>query len=382
MKKLLTVLLSVLMIVSLFTACAPAAEPAQESPAAPAQEATEAPAEAAEEPADDAEEAPAEGSAIIAEGDVVKMGLAMNSRQAPAFHAWADYLKQRLEYEAEERGYVLEFTELNADNDVTKQANDIKDLIAQDCDVIFAPALDSQAILQSVEEVHEAGKIFVSYCREVSPDATGAQVPDLTVNFSSEEQAYVGVIEMFKIMEADGVTPTKMIDVYGDTTDENAHNREDGMRRALEDAGYADIEVITVDCGRWEPDVAMANLAPVLAAHPDANCMYTSSDFLLSGIQTAMENADMWHPRGEEGHVYIAGSDLFAVGIDALVSKHMDTGVDQGCYNFAVQAAAGAFDLLEGKAVEPYQLVLGTVATNDTIEEILATIPLWGNDYR
>ncbi len=381
MKKTLILVLCTIMALTMFVACAPAETPAEaESPAA------EATPENAGSPAQDLEEseAPAEGEEEAAEGEktLYKMGLAMNSRQAPAFHAWADYLKLRLEFEAEERGYELEFIELNADNDVTKQANDIKDLIAQDCDVIFAPALDSQAILQSVEEVHEAGKIFVSYCREVSPDATGAQVPDLTVNFSSEEQAYVGVIEMFKIMEADGVTPTKLIDVYGDTTDENAHNREAGLRRALEDAGYGDLEVITVDCGRWEPDVAMQNLEPVLAAHPDANCMYTSSDFLLSGIQTAMENADMWYPRGEEGHVYLAGSDMFAVGIDALVSKHMDTGVDQGCYNFAVQAAAGAFDLLEGKEVEAYQLVLGTVATNDTIEEILATIPLWGNDYR
>ena len=59
----------------------------------------------------------------------------------------------------------------------------------------------------------------------------------------------------------------------------------------------------------------------------------------------------------------------------------MDTGVDQGCYNFAVAAAAGAFDLLEGKEVEPVQLVLGTRATYKDIEQILEEIPLWGNDY-
>ena len=38
-------------------------------------------------------------------------------------------------------------------------------------------------------------------------------------------------------------------------------------------------------------------------------------------------------------------------------------------------------DLLEGKEVEPVQLVLGTRATYKDIEEILETIPLWGNDY-
>jgi len=306
----------------------------------------------------------------------------MNSKQAPAFHAWADYLKKRIDYEAAQRGYEVDYTELNADNDVTKQANDIKDLIAKGCKVIFCPCLDSKSILQSVQAVHDAGDIYVSYCREVSKEAKGDQVPDLTVNFSSEKQAYVGVMKMFEIMKKDGIKPVKMIDVFGDTTDENSHNRETGLRKALKDAGYENLPVVTVDCGRWEPDVAMQNAEPVLAANPDANCMYVSSDFLMSGIQTAMENANMWFPRGTDGHVYTATSDMFPIGIDLLKSKYIDTAVDQGCYNFAVAAAKSAFDILDGKKVEKVQLVLGTQATNDDINDILATTPLWGNDYR
>jgi ABC-type sugar transport system substrate-binding protein len=187
---------------------------------------------------------------------------------------------------------------------------------------------------------------------------------------------------MFKIMKEDGVEPTSMIDVHGDVTDENAHNRETGMRRALIDSGYPDLKVTVVDCGHWEPDVALANLEPALGADPNANCLYTSSDFLMPGIQTALENAGKWFPRGVDGHVYIAASDMFPIGIDLLKTGYIDTGVDQGCYNFAVGAAKSAFDLLEGKPVEQIQLILGTIATNDDIEEIIATIPLWGNDYR
>ena len=376
MKKILIVMVVLLSTLSLLVACG---QPAAPAPAAPE---AESPADTGIKPSDENAADVAAGTAAEGEKRLVKMGLAMQSKQAPAFHAWADYLKMRIDYEAEQRGYEVEYTELNADNDVTKQANDIRDLIAKGCEVIFVPCLDSKAILQSVEEVHKAGAIYISYCREVSPEATGDQIPDVTVNFSSEEQAYVGVMEMFKIMKTDGIEPTSMIDVHGDVTDENAHNREKGMRRALVDSGYPDLKVTVVDCGRWEPDVALANLEPALQADPDANCLYTSSDFLMPGIQTALENAGKWAPRGEEGHVYIAASDMFPIGIDLLRSGHIDTGVDQGCYNFAVEAAKSAFDLLEGKPVEKVQLILGTVATNDTIEEILATIPLWGNDYR
>ena len=374
MKRILAIVLALVMVFAL-VACGQQAAPAGGSNQSTSQQGS-----AGSPKQDIAEAAPAEKPAET-ELKHVKMGLAMQSLQAAAFHAWADYLAYRLDYEAEQRGYEVELVTLNADNDVTKQATDIRDLIAQGCEVIFCPCLDSQAILSSVKEVHDAGLIYVSYCREVSHDAQGDEVPDLTVNFASEEQAYAGMVDLFNIMKEDGVEPVKLIDCYGDKTDENAHNREKGLQRAIVDGGYEGIPIVEVECGHWEPDVCGQNLAPVLAANPDANCMYSSSDFLNSGIQKAMEDAGMWHKRGEEGHVYFSASDMYPLGIQHLREGYMDTAVDQGCYNFAVHAAAGAFDLLEGKEVEPVQLVLGTQATYKDIEEILATIPLWGNDY-
>lgn len=324
------------------------------------------------------------GSDSTSEKKVIKMGVAMQSKQAPAFHAWEDYLYERVMYEAEQRGYEVEWTATNASDDATKQANDIKDLLAKGCEVVFVPCVDSQAILQSVEEVHKSGATYISYCRAVSPDATGEQIPDVTVNFSAEEQAYVGVMEMFRIMEEDGIVPTTMIDVHGQVIDENATLREQGLRRALKDAGYEDLEVIVCDSGAWESDVARDSVDAALQAHPEANCLYTSSDFMMPGIQTALENHDKWYPRGEEGHVYLASSDIFPIAIEMLQAKYIDTAVDQGCYMFAVNAAKSAFDILEGKEVEPMQLTLGTMATNETIEAILndPNIALWGNDYK
>jgi len=360
MKKFLVIMLVLVLALSAFAGCTPKADDNTTST-----ETTNA--------SQSSEELP-----------VVKMGLAMQSKMAPAFQAWEDYLKMRVDYEAEQRGYTVEWTATNADGDSTKQANDIQDLLAKGCEVVFVPCNDSQAILASVEEVHEADAIYVSYCRAVSPDATGAQVPDVTVNFASEEQAYVGVMRMFEIMEADGIVPTAMIDVHGQVIDENAINREVGLRRALVDAGYPDLEVIVCDSGAWEPDVARDSVDAALQAHPEANCLYTSSDFMMPGIQTALENNDMWYPRGEEGHVYIASSDIFPIAIEMLQAGYIDTAVDQGCWMFAVNAAKSAFDLIEGKEVEKMQLTLGTMATNEDIDAILADpdIFLWGNDYK
>ncbi len=350
MKKVLVIILALVLSLGTFTACAPKAA----------------------------------DTATKGELKTVKMGLAMQSLQAPAFHAWAEYLKERVDFEAAARGYTVEWTETNASDDAVKQANDIKDILAAGAQYVFVPCVDSKAILSSVSEVHKAGAKYISYCRAVSPTATGDQIPDVTVNFSSEEQAYVGVMEMFKIMKKDGIVPTTMIDVHGQVIDENATNRETGLRRAIIDAGYPDLKVIVCNSGNWEPDVARDSVDAALQANPDANCLYTSSDFLMPGIQTAMENNNKWFPRGEKGHVYIDSSDMFPIAIELLKAKYIDTAVDQGCYMFAVNAAKSAFDLLEGKTVEPVQLTLGTMATNDNINQILAdpTIALWGNDYK
>ena len=363
MKKILVIMVVAVLLIGTFAACS-------NNSAAPATSDTPA--------------ASTESTGGAEGGKVVKMGLAMQSKQAPAFHAWEDYLYERVMKEASERGYTVEWTATNASDDATKQANDIKDLLAKGCEVIFVPCVDSQAILASVSEVHKAGALYISYCRAVSPDATGDQIPDATINFSSEEQAYVGVMRMFEIMKADGVEPTKMIDVHGQVIDENATNRETGLRRALVDAGYPDLEAIVCDSGAWESDVARDSVDAALQSNPDANCLYTSSDFMMPGIQTALENHNKWFPRGTEGHVYIASSDIFPIAIEMLQTGYIDTAVDQGCYMFAVNAAIAAFDLLEGKPVEKEQLTLGTLATNEDIDDLIAdpNVGFWGFDYQ
>ena len=184
----------------------------------------------------------------------ISIGLAMNQMDAVVFHAFSDYLKIAATEEAKRRGYDLKYSFINANGDVTKQANDIKDLISKGCEVIFCSALDSKTILSSIAEVHNAGKYFVMFFREADESATGNQVPSATVNMDSEHQAYGAMVETFKIMAADGVEPKEIIDVHGDIADENAQNREKGFRKAVKEFGWEDRVAQVVDTGHWEPE--------------------------------------------------------------------------------------------------------------------------------
>jgi ABC-type sugar transport system substrate-binding protein len=361
MKRIAMLLLSILVVVSI-VGCQPAA------------------------PAEAPEAAEPEAAPVTVEEAVdksVKMCLSMPQLDSVVWRAWTDYLEIAVKEEGAARGYEVEWAFTNANGDVTKQANDIKDHLTAGCDVIFAAALDSTTILSSISEVHQAGKFFVMYFREASPDATGDQIPDATVNMDSTHQAYAAMVETFTMMQNDGVEPVAILNVAGDIGDENAVNRTNGFMQAVEEFGYADKVLPAVDTGRWEPEVALQNTASALQANPEVNVMYVASDWLMSGVQTAMENADKWYPRGEAGHVYLGGTDMYPSGIQMVRDGYMDGNVDVPCFPGAQQSAIYAFDLLEGKDVpQENTLVKGTVINSDNVEEVIAANPyLWGIDY-
>ncbi len=324
------------------------------------------------------------GMETLSTGDKeISMGLSMSAMDLVVFHAFADYLKENVEKQAVERGYTLRWTMTNANGDVTKQANDVRDLINKGCDVVFVQAVDSKTILQSVLEAHNAGVKFIMYNRKADSSATAEQMPDATYNMDSEWQAYGAMREVFKIMAEDGVEPHQILDVHGDTGDENAINRENGFRKAVEEFGWSDRVVQVISTGNWEPEVALQNTAAALQAYPESNCMYIASDALLPGVQTALENANKWIPRGNEGHVYLGGTDMYPSGIEVVRQGYMDGNVDTPAWQTAEAAAKGAFDLVEGKSVtKEEQMMKGTVINSNNVEDVLADSVLWGVDYK
>jgi len=327
------------------------------------------------------------GTAVLARAadlKPIKMGLSMNQLDSVVFHAFADYAKEATLAEGKKRGFDVQWTMVSANGDVTKQANDIKDLLSKDVAVVIAASIDSKTILSSVAEVRKAKKYFVMYTKEAHNSATGLQIPSATVNMDSEFQAYGATVEMLKIMKKDGVTPKECIDVHGDIGDENAHNRERGFRKALAEFGIPNgVVAQVVETGHWEPEVALQNTAAALQAHPDTNCMYVSSDWLMSGVQTAMENAGKWNKRSDPKHVYLAGTDMYPSGIKYTIDRYMDGNVDVPAWQMAVKAAEAAFDLVQGKQVsqKPY-LEKGTVINSDNAAQVVKAAPhLWGVDY-
>lgn len=142
-KRVLAVLLGTAMVASMFAGCG-GSDKKEETPAATEETKEEAPAEEEEAPAEEAKEEAAPA------GDV-KVGFAMKTNNGPYFMK----LVETVETEAKAKGW--DFTVLTANEDITKEAENIETFITQGMDVIFLDSIDPDACIPSIDAAAEAG---------------------------------------------------------------------------------------------------------------------------------------------------------------------------------------------------------------------------------
>ncbi|MCR5715282.1 MAG: sugar-binding protein [Lachnospiraceae bacterium] len=149
-RKLVSVLLTAALSMSLLAGCASeSADTAAES-AAPAAEAAKEEAAPAAEEAAPAEEAAAEGQTI---------GIAMPTQSLERWNRDGSYLKDQFE----SKGYTVELT--YSDNKIDQQVKDIEGLIADEVDLLVIAAIDGESLSNVLADAKDAGIPVISYDR-------------------------------------------------------------------------------------------------------------------------------------------------------------------------------------------------------------------------
>lgn len=303
------------------------------------------------------------------DSDVITVGMSFHSMLNDVFTASEKYLKQ---FGAESTPKV-EFTITVADNDISKQAADVKDLISMSPDVIAIIPEDSRAVESSIIAAHEANLPVVVYNRPVNSEV--AEQPESFIGIDSTDQGYASAKEVFQMMKDDGVEEINVILVSGDLNDENSVNRSNGVSKAAEEMGANILADLPSDA--WDPTIAAANLAPALKAYPSANCIFVSSDGLLPGVQSALEDINRWIPYGEEGHMYMASCDCFTNGLEALADGYIDADSLFDIVTQSKKTIETIIALKNGEEVEPYVAVKGPVFTRDNYQDPEMQALLW-----
>lgn len=299
----------------------------------------------------------------------ITIGISYPHQENVVWVASKTYMERYAQEYAKQIGRPIETIITVAGSDTTRQAADIEDLINRGVDIILASPLDSKAIGASIKAAHDAKIPFVTFLRAAAPDVEQAEA---NVGIDPVGQAYTAAIALAAVLKADGVQG-KCINLQGDLRDENAILRDKGWVKAQEEAKAWE-DIVTIP-GEWLPEKALTGVTNALQAHPEANCMFVASDHYMASVQTALQQANRWQPRGTEGHMYIASQDIFPEAIKMLEDGYIDTNTELAEFAVAKAAIEAAVMLVNGKWDFQFPGRVGTPENIKTLDN------LWGRDF-
>jgi ABC-type sugar transport system substrate-binding protein len=257
-----------------------------------------------------------------------------------------------------------------ADRDPNRQLQQVKNFVTRRVDGIIMVPKDAKSCIPAIRAANEAKIPIVLFNRpagesdtkSVAIQADNFQIAKETVAFLVEQAAKSG-------------KKRKAMVVLGDLGDENAIGRRDGFEAAIADK-EALIEVVSRVPSEWNQEKAQAGVVNGLQAHPDIGLIFTSSDFLLPSIVSALKSAGKYHKVGEEGHVILGGFDGDATAYQMLKDGYLDATGVQDVYFEAKATVQAVLDLVEGKQVDPLIRDPGFVLHSDNREEMASRT--WG----
>lgn len=220
----------------------------------------------------------------------------------------------------------------DAQNDASKQSNDIDDLIQQKVDVILVNPVDSSAIEPAVEAANEADIPVIAIDRS----SDGGKILTLVAsdNIKGGEMAANYIVKKLgdnaKVVQLEGVPGASATRERGEGFDKIAKNKLDVL-----DSQSADFD-------RAKGLTVMENL---LQAHKDIAGVFAQNDEMALGAAEALKSAG-------KSDVIVVGFDGNEDGIKAVKSGGMAATVAQQPKEMGKLALKAAYDYFSGKKIE------------------------------
>lgn len=236
-------------------------------------------------------------TSVQAEG--LKIGFSQVTLQSPFYVQ----LKDGAEAAAKAGGDTLVF--LDANGDVSKQNNDIQDLISQGVSALIINPVNPDAVAPSLDAAKAAGIPVITVDRSVNGGAVTAHIG----RDNKKMGQLVGEAVLARL-KADGVSNAKIIEIQGDAGGAVMMDRRDGFHKAIEGSGNTIVEGPYAEYIRSNAVTAMQDL---LQANPDVKVVYAhNDDMALGALQVLQEN--------NRNDVLVAGVDGLSEGL-AVMAK-------------------------------------------------------------
>jgi inositol transport system substrate-binding protein len=276
--------------------------------------------------------------------------------------------------EAELKKRDITMLEAVADQDASRQLQQVKTFITRGVDGIIMVPKDAKTYIPMIRAANEAKIPIVLFNRPADKsDAVSTAIVADNRTLTRDTVAY-----MIEQARRTGTKHKAMV-VLGDLGDINAIGRRDGFEDAVK-GNESIIEVVSRVPSEWNQEKAQAGVANALQANSDISFIFTSSDFLFPSITSALKAAGRYKKIGEAGHVILGGFDGDATAYQMLKDGYLDATGVQDVYFEAQQSVQALLDRREGKPVGEVILDPGFVIHQGNLKEMASR--MWGANIK
>lgn len=229
-------------------------------------------------------------SPASAQAEGLKIGFSQVTLQSPFYVQ----LRNGAEAAAKAGGDTLIF--LDANGDVSKQNNDIQDLITQGVDALIINPVNPDAVVPSLEAATAAGIPVITVDRPINGEGVTAHV-----GRDNKKMGGLAGEAVVKKLADEGVKGAKIVEIQGDAGGAVMMDRRDGFHAAIEGSGHTIVQGPYAEYIRANAVTAMQDL---LQANSDVKVVYAhNDDMALGALQVLTENGR---------------KDVFVAGVDGL----------------------------------------------------------------
>jgi len=205
-------------------------------------------------------------------------------------------MKEAIEEKAEEMGYTV--TVLNSEGSSETELQNVQNLISRKVGAILLLANDSDSAVNSAIAANEAGIPIVGFNRPINNDAGDAEIVTqvITDNVSAGETAAEQAIELL----ADDDDPQIAI-LRGTLGVASDLERYEGFISTIEGTTLEDA-IVAEQSGNYNTQDGYTTMQNILQACPDLDLVYSENDTMAIGAMNALEGAQM--------------TDVMIIGVD------------------------------------------------------------------
>jgi ribose transport system substrate-binding protein len=284
-----------------------------------------------------------------AEAKDLKIGFSQVTLQSPFYVQLRDGAKAA----AAKDGDELIF--LDANGDISKQNNDIQDLLTRKVDVLIINAVNPDAVGAALDAAKRAKVPVIAVDRAINaPVAT-------TIGRNNERMGELSGKALLAALQQKGVSKGIIIEIQGDAGGTVMKERRKGFHTALGSSGFTLVDGPYSEYMRANAVTAMQDL---LQAHPDVKAVIAHNDDMAMGaLQVLTESG--------KKDVLVAGIDGLSEALDAIAkgNQYVSTALNDPRYLGEV-AIETARKLAAGQTV-PSSVDAGTeVVTKANVAQV------------